>query len=35
MSISRIRQAAAHPEDTEPDSSLFFTDGLVPPQSNV
>lgn len=32
MSISRIRQAAVHTEDTEPDPSLFLPDGLVPPQ---
>ena len=31
MSISRIRQAALHSEDAEPDPSLFFTEGLVPP----
>lgn len=32
MSISRIRQAVVHSEESEPDPSLFCTDGLVPPQ---
>jgi hypothetical protein len=31
MSISRIRQAAVHPDEAEPDPSLFHTKGLVPP----